>query len=124
MTSVPRSDLTAYLGRTVRVIIDRSLGTAHPRHADVVYPVNYGYLPGTVSGDGHPVDAYVLGSDAAVVEATGRVVAVVLRANDAEDKLIVVMDGSERAADELAAAVAFQERFFDSRVTVDASAVY
>jgi len=48
----------------------------------------------------------------------------VLRADDAEDKLIVATDGSERTAAELAAAVAFQERFFDSRVIVNASAVY
>lgn len=111
-----KPDLSAFVGRDVRVVIDRPLGSAHPRHPDLIYPVNYGCLPGTVSGDGQEIDAYVLGADVPLPEATGRVVAVILRADDAEDKLIVAVNGARFSAAEIAAAVAFQERFFRSRV--------
>ncbi len=31
------------------------------RHPDITYPLNYGFLPDTLAGEGHPVDAYILG---------------------------------------------------------------
>lgn len=39
-----------YLGQTVHAQIDRALGSRHPKHG-FIYPVNYGFVPGTVSGD-------------------------------------------------------------------------
>jgi len=39
-----------YIGKLVRVVIDRPLGTSHPDYPDTVYAVNYGYVPRTVSG--------------------------------------------------------------------------
>jgi inorganic pyrophosphatase len=44
--------------RTQRVIIDRAKGTPHPRFPATIYPVDYGYLPDTVGGDGDPVDVF------------------------------------------------------------------
>jgi inorganic pyrophosphatase len=44
------------------VVIDRPKGSAHPRYADVIYPLDYGYLEGTTSGDGQGIDVWV-GSD-------------------------------------------------------------
>ena len=107
-------NLTSYLGTSVRVVIDRPLGSVHPRHPDIVYPVNYGNIPGTSSGDGAPVDAYVLGIDAPVATCTGVVIALIVRADDVEDKLVVAPPGRHFSRDEIAAAVAFQEQFFDS----------
>ena len=40
-----------YLGKIVKVVMDRPLATKHPQHG-FIYPVNYGYIPETVSGDG------------------------------------------------------------------------
>ena len=45
-----------YLNRIVSVVMDRPLGTKHPKHG-FVYEVNYGYIPNTVSGDGEELDA-------------------------------------------------------------------
>ena len=114
-SAIVRPDLQEYLGREVTVTIDRPLGRRHPEH-DLRYPVNYGHLPGTTSGDGEAIDAYVLGIAEPVREAVGIVVGVVLRADDVEDKLVVAADGRRYSADEIAALVAFQERYFDSHV--------
>lgn len=111
-----RPDLTALLGRTVRVVVDRPLGSVHPRWPDLVYPVNYGEVPGTLGGDGQPVDAYLLGWDRPVREAQGVVTAVVLRADDWEDKLVVVPPGAFWADAEIMKVISFQERYFLSRL--------
>ena len=49
-----------YIGKIVDVNIDREFGSRHPKHG-FIYPVNYGYIPNTISGDGEELDAYVLG---------------------------------------------------------------
>ena len=115
-----RPDLTPYLGQTVQVIVDRPLGSRHPRTPDLWYPLNYGYVPGTTGGDGAPIDAYLLGIHAPVAEARGVVIGLVLRADDVEDKLVVAPPGHTYTAEQIAALVAFQERFFSSRVVVAA----
>lgn len=113
---MPDRDLTAYLGQRVQVVIDRPLGSYHPRHADLRYPVNYGYLPGTMSGDGAPIDAYVLGVEIPVVSFEGVVIGLVVRADDVEDKLVVAPLGTAFSRGEVADAVAFQEQFFASSI--------
>ena len=40
------------IGKIVKVIIDRPLGTYHPKHKDILYPVNYGYIAGIMAADG------------------------------------------------------------------------
>lgn len=46
------------------IVIDRAEGTVHPRYPDLVYPLDYGYLSGTVGGDGDGIDVWVsAGSD-------------------------------------------------------------
>jgi inorganic pyrophosphatase len=120
--AAPRPDVRALLGQTVTVRIDRPLGSRHPRHADLVYPVNYGYVPGIMGGDGAALDAYVLGLTGPVDALTGVVIAVVLRADDVEDKLVVAPPGFVAAPAAIAAALAFQEQYFRSTlVTVGAS---
>ena len=57
--------------------MDRPLGSAHPKHG-FLYPVNYGFVPGTISGDGEELDAYVLGEHNPLDEFTGRVIAIIL----------------------------------------------
>lgn len=111
-----KPDLTLYLGTRVEVFVDRPLGSPHPRHSDLVYPVNYGELPGTVSGDGHPVDVYLLGPEVPVQRASGIVVAVIVRDDDAEDKLVVATEGRAVSAEEIRAKTLFQEKYFQTRL--------
>jgi inorganic pyrophosphatase len=119
VTSKP--DLLAYLGKSVRVLVDRPMGSVHPRDPDIYYPVNYGYVPCTISGDGSPIDAYLLGSTEPVLQADGVVIAVVIRDDDNEDKLVVTVDEHATSSlDErdIMQAVAFQEQYFQSQVVM------
>ena len=102
-----------YLGKVVTVKMDRPLGSKHPKHG-FIYPVNYGYLPNTISGDGEELDAYVLGEFAPCDEYDGEVLAIIYRINDNDDKLIVVPQGKNYTDDQIRALTEFQERFFES----------
>ena len=114
--SAPDSLLRRWLGRKVAVVIDRPLGSAHPRHPDIVYPVNYGYIPNTRAGDLEPIDAYILGVDVPVPSFLGLVIAIVVRRDDVEDKLVVAPPGSWFTVDAIREAVRFQEQFFESEI--------
>ena len=100
-----------YLDKIVTVKMDRMLGTKHPKWG-FVYMVNYGYIPNTISGDGEELDAYVLGEFEPLEEFSGRVIAVIRRENDNDDKLIVVKDGKNYTNEQIDALTEFQERFF------------
>jgi inorganic pyrophosphatase len=104
-----------WLGQRVTVRIDRPLGSRHPRW-DLLYTVNYGYLPGVIAPDGGELDAYVLGVDKPVDEYTGRCIAIVHRLDDDDDKLVVVPDGVMLGDDEILTLTHFQERFFESEI--------
>ena len=41
-----------------KVVVDRPKGSVHPRYPSVVYPLDYGYVEGTTSADGHGVDVW------------------------------------------------------------------
>jgi inorganic pyrophosphatase len=103
----------SFLGQRVTVRIDRPLGSRHPRWG-FVYPVNYGYVPGTIAPDGKELDAYVLGAHTPLTEYAGRCIAIVHRLDDDDDKLVVVPDGLSLSDDDILAQTHFQEQFFDS----------
>lgn len=108
--------MTDIIGKTVTVTVDRPMGSHHPRHPNMIYPVNYGYVEGIVGGDGEAQDAYLLGVNMSVTTLTGRVIAVIHRLNDCEDKWVVVPEGMVFTAEEIMAAVSFQERYFKSEI--------
>lgn len=77
------------IGEIVKVIVDRPLGSYHPEHKDLYYPVNYGYIEGIMAPDGEEQDAYIVGVNEAVKEFTGKITAVVHRLDDVEEKWVV-----------------------------------
>ena len=101
-----------YIGKLLEVKIDRELGSKHPKHG-FIYPVNYGYIPNTISGDGEELDCYVLGIFEPIKEFKGKCIAIIHRTNDDDDKLIIVPENIEYSNDAINALVEFQERFFD-----------
>lgn len=100
-----------YLGKTVSVTMDRPLGSRHPKHG-FVYKANYGFLPGTVSGDGEEIDAYALNIDRPLQNYTGKCTAVIHRTDDNDDKLIIIPQESEISDLEIETQTAFQEKWF------------
>ena len=104
-------NISDYLGQTVSVIMDRPLGSKHPKHG-FMYPVNYGYIPNTISGDGEELDAYVLGVQEPQDKFTGKCIAVIHRTDDNDDKLVVVPEGMNLSNEEIENKVAFQEKWF------------
>lgn len=100
------------MNKIVKVIIDRPLGTYHPEHKDIYYPVNYGYIPNVMAPDGEEQDAYVLGITCPLEEFAGEVIAIIHRNDDVEDKWIVVPKGTRMTEDEIKKQVNFQEQYF------------
>ena len=90
--NIKRRDYSCILGRQVSGTIDRPMGSAHPRHPDMIYPINY---------PSKPIRTF-----------TGAVIAVLHRLNDCEDKWIVSTDGSRPGRDEILCTIAFQEQYF------------
>ena len=113
-------DSKEYLGKTVKVEIDRPFGSKHPKH-DFIYPVNYGYIPNTISGDGEELDAYVLGEFSPLTTFTGVVKAIIHRTNDDDDKLVVMSADKNYNDDQIRVLTEFQERFFASEIIRDNS---
>ncbi|MBS6196527.1 MAG: inorganic pyrophosphatase [Clostridiales bacterium] len=106
------------LGQIVTVTVDRKLGTYHPEHPDLYYPVNYGYINGIIAPDGEEQDAYILGVDKPVTEFTGKIIAIIHRNDDAEEKWVVAPVDQTFSKEEIAEKVHFQERYFDSHVII------
>ena len=98
--------------QTVTVTVDRPLGTAHPKHPNIRYPVNYGFIEGITAGDGEEQDAYILGVNEPIKEFSGKVIAIIHRFDDIEEKLVVAPEGISFTKDEIMQQVNFQEQFF------------
>ena len=101
------------IGKLVHVVVDRPVGY---QHGDIVYPINYGYIPGLIAGDGEEQDVYILGFNEPLATFDGQVIAAICRKNDCEDKLVVAPTGSMYHQAQIAEAVHFQEQYFCSRI--------
>ena len=105
----------AFLNQLVTVVIDRPLGSRHPRWG-FVYPVNYGYAPGAPAPDGEELDAYVLGVAEPLEMFNGRCIAIIHRLDDQDDKLVLVPDGLTLSDAAIRALTHFQEQYFKTRI--------
>ena len=108
----------SYIGKLVELKIDRPMGSKHPKYG-FIYPVNYGYVPNTISGDGEELDCYVLGVFEPLDKFKGKCIAVIHRTNDDDDKLIIVPEGKNYSDDAIRALTEFQERFFESIIIIE-----
>ncbi len=106
----------SYLGKTVLIKIDRPVGSVHPNHPDLAYPVNYGYIPNVLGGDGEELDVYLLGVDVPAEEYLACVIGIVYRQNDVEDKLVAAPKGMYFTKEEIAKAVYFQEQYYETEI--------
>ncbi len=106
------------IGSIVTVTVDRPLGSYHPEHPDMYYPVNYGYIKGTIAADAEEEDAYILGVSEPVSEFTGRIIAIIKRKNDIEHKWVVAPEGVLFTKKEIAELTYFQEQYFISEISL------
>jgi inorganic pyrophosphatase len=115
MKSKDITDAFSFLGREVNVTIERQLGSRHPKWG-FVYDSNYGYIENTLSPDGEELDAYLLGTDKPIEKASGKVIAIIHRTDDDDDKLVVSVDGKDINNDLIRKMTDFQEKFFKSEI--------
>ena len=104
-----------FLDKTLEVTIDRPLGSKHPKHG-FIYPVNYGYVPNTISGDGEELDCYILGIYEPIETFKGKCIAIIHRLNDNDDKLIIVHENKSFSNNEIQVLTEFQEQYFQSEI--------
>ena len=111
------AQVEGYLGKTVTIEIDRPIGYVHHKGAKtLVYPINYGYIPGVLGGDGEELDVFLLGVSEPVATYTGRIIGIAYRADDVEDKLIMAPADTRFSAEEIARAVHFQEKYYQTTI--------
>ncbi len=104
-----------YIGKSVKANIDRPLNSKHPKH-NYIYPINYGFIPNTISGDGEELDCYILGIDKPLETFEGQCIAVIHRINDNDDKLVLAPQGKEYTDAEIRKITNFQEQYFESEI--------
>lgn len=106
------------IGDIVKVTVDRPMGSYHPKHKDMYYPINYGYIEGIMAPDGEEQDAYILGVDRPVDEFKGKIIAIIHRYDDVEEKWVVAPEGKTFTVDEIKEQVDFQEQYFNSEIRI------
>lgn len=107
------------IGKKVKVMIDRPLGTYHPKHKDIFYSVNYGYIEGIIAPDGEEQDAYILGVNEPVSEFTGEIIAIIKRLDDVEEKWVVAPENMTFTKEEIMKQVEFQEKYFKTEISIE-----
>lgn len=108
----------SYREKMVDVVINRPIGSVHPKYEDMIYPLNYGFIPNVFGGDGEELDVYLMGLNVPVKEYKAKVIAIVHRHNDVEDKLVAAPEGMSFTKMEIEDAVRFQEQYFESEIEI------
>lgn len=107
----------SYLGKHIEAEIDRPIGYLHVKgDKQLLYPVNYGFIPGVLGGDGEELDVYCLGIDQPIEHFTGKVLAIVHRADDVEDKLVACTPDQNYSAREICGKIHFQEKYYNTTI--------
>ena len=113
-----RNELENYLNKEVTVFVDRPLGSVHPKHSDIIYPVNYGYINELIAPDSEQQDAYILGVSVPLKTFSGKVAAIIRRNNDIEDKLVIIPHNASISKSEIIEKTNFQEQYFDIQIII------
>lgn len=114
-----KEQVKSYLGKRVVIGIDRPIGYIHRKETySLTYPINYGYIPNVLGGDGEELDVYLLGVNEPVEEYECKIIAIAHRHNDIEDKLVGAPIGISFTKDEIENAIHFQEQYYDTEIEV------
>ena len=111
--------IKSYLGKTVDIKIDCPMGYVHKKeNYCLTYPINYGYIPDVLGGDGEELDVYLLGVNEPVTEYTAKIIGIAHREDDVEDKLVAAPVGLNFTKEEIERAIHFQERYYKTTIEV------
>lgn len=105
--------LESMIGSKVKVYIDRPIGY---NHDGIEFSLNYGYIKELTALDDEYQDAYILGIDEPIKECEGKVIAIINRKDDIEDKLVVTISDNEYSNEEINRLVDFQEKYFKHKI--------
>lgn len=109
----------SYLGKTIEIKIDRPIGYVHKKEKySLTYPINYGYIPGVIGGDGEELDVYLLGVNEPVTEYSAKIIGIAHREDDVEDKLIAAPVGLNFTKEEIEQAINFQEQYYETHIEI------
>lgn len=109
--------IASLMGKIVDIEIDRPIGHTHvTKGITLHYTINYGFLPGITGGDGEEQDVYILGISQPLTHFRGRIVGVIRRQDDNEDKLVAAPEGMIVTRQQIADATGFVEKYFTGTV--------
>ena len=108
--------LKELINKEVEVIIDRPLGSRHPEYPDTIYNLNYGYIENYKAQDDEYQDAYIIGVSEPKLKYNGKVIGIIERKNDYEDKLIVADKNSKYTNNEIREQIKQNEKYFKYRI--------
>ena len=112
-----KSLVKSYLGKMVIIKIDRPIGYVHKKGScSLTYPINYGYIPGVIGGDGKELDVYLLDVNEPVTEYEAQIIGIAHREDDVEDKLVAAPVGKVFYQNEIAEAIHFQEQYYKTTI--------
>lgn len=103
--------LRELLGKNVLVYVDRQVGYFHK---GTTYTQNYGYIKDLIALDGEAQDAYIIGINEPLKEFSGKVIAIIERSDDVEDKLVV--SNKDYSDEEIEKYVNFIEKYFKHKI--------
>ena len=93
------------LNKQYKVLVDRPVG--YQDSFGTIYPINYGYIPGLIAGDGEEQDAYIS-------TFKGKLAAIIHRRDDVEDKFVITGQDETLTKEDIQEATHFLEQYFDS----------
>ena len=99
------------LGKEIEIEIDTPAGTK--KHGQI-YPINYGFVPGIIAPDNEELDAYFLDSEKPLKTAKGKVIAIIHRLEDDDDKLIIA--NKNYTKDDIEDKIRFMEQYFKHKI--------
>ncbi len=112
-----KNQVKSFLGKTVCIKIDRPIGYVHKKeNYSLTYPINYGFIPNIIGGDGEELDVYLMGVTKPVTEYIAKIIGIVHRHNDVEDKLIAAPESCIFYQNEIAEAINFQEKYYETHI--------
>lgn len=71
-----------------------------------------------MASDGEEQDAYILAVDEAIDKFTAKIIAIVHRNDDVEEKWVVALKVMDFTKEEICERIHFQEQYFDSEIVI------